>query len=70
MLGTSAMLGSNIDDSQDNFVMTSIDSDPMQKVVRALKGIKKAKNNAVGNKSMALIRYKTKNVVYSEVFLL
>ena len=49
------MLGSNIDDSQDNFVMTSIDSDPMQKVVRALKGIKKAKNNAVGNKSMALI---------------
>ena len=35
--------------------MTSVDSDPMQKVVRALKGIKRTKNNAVGNKSMALI---------------
>ena len=54
MLGTSATLG-NFDDSQDDFVMTSKDSDPMQKVVRALKGIKKAKGNAVGHQSMALI---------------
>ena len=54
MLGTSATLG-NFDDSTDDFVMTSKDSDPMQKVVRALKGIKKTKSNAVGNKSMALI---------------
>ena len=52
MLGTSATLG-NFDDSTDDFVMTSKDSDPMKKVVRALKGIKKS--NAVGNKSMALI---------------